>query len=135
MLDVAAEVATIRAAYGPDERRVLAAYGDVHAALEAAGLRPYVETRGGLAVCAYAEDGTLLVLACEDALPLNRDALTGWHLSHVPEDEPGAAWRCVVYDSVPADPGSGEVGDLRLLPLVDAAKAHLATCSRTARAA
>ncbi|MFE4869573.1 hypothetical protein [Streptomyces sp. NPDC056682] len=132
MLDVTAEVAGIRAAYGPDEYRALAVYSDVHVALEEAGLHPYVETGGGLAVCAYADDGTLFVVACEDSLPFNRwapGALAGWHLSHVPEDGPTPAWRCVVYDSLPASPRHREGGDLRLEPLVEAAAAHLAACS------
>lgn len=134
MFDVTAEVASIRATYGPDEDRALAVYSDVHGALEEAGLHPYVETRGGLAICAYADDGTLFVIACEDSLPLNRwapRALAGWHVSHVPEDGPAPAWRCVVYDSLPACPCRYEVGDLRLEPLIEAATAHLAVCSRT----
>lgn len=132
MLDVTAEVAAIRAEYGPDEHRALAVYSDVHVALEEAGLHPYVETRGGLAMCAFADDGTLFVVACEDALPFNRWApwaLAGWHLSHVPEDGPGPAWRCVVYDSLPPHPCHNEVGDLDLRPLVEAATAHLRACS------
>ncbi|MGW6021293.1 hypothetical protein [Streptomyces sp. NPDC055099] len=132
MLDVTAEVAGIRATYGPDEHRALAVYSDVHVALEEAGLHPYVETRGGLAICAYADDGTLFVVASEDALPFNRWApgvLAGWHLSHVPEDGPAPAWRCVVYDSLPPHPCPHEVGDLRLEPLVEAATAHSDICS------
>ncbi|MEU4999325.1 hypothetical protein [Streptomyces sp. NPDC021622] len=132
MLDVTAEVAGIRAAYGPEEHRALAVYSDVHVALEEAGLHPYVETRGGMAICAYADDGTLFVVAGEDCLPFNRWApgvLAGWHLSHVPEDGPAPAWRCMVYDSLPPHPFRYEVGDLRLEPLVEAATAHLAACS------
>ncbi|MER6548199.1 hypothetical protein [Streptomyces sp. NPDC001250] len=132
MLDVTTEVAAIRADYGPDEHRALAAYSDVHIALEEAGLHPYVETRGGLAICAFADDGALFVVACEDALPFNRwapGALAGWHLSHVPEDGPAPAWRCVVYDSLPPHPCHYEVGDLGLRPLVEAATAHLPACS------
>lgn len=132
MLDVTAEVAAIRADYGPDEHRALAVYSDVHLALEAAGLHPYVETGGGLAVCAFADDGTLFVVAGEDALPFSRwtpGALAGWHLSHVPEDGPAPAWRCVVYDSLPPHSCRYEAGDLDLRPLVEAATAHLAACS------
>ncbi|MER6424530.1 hypothetical protein [Streptomyces sp. NPDC001137] len=132
MLDVTAKAAAIRADYGPDEQRALAVYSDVHVALEEAGLHPYVETRGGLAICAFADDGTLFVVACDDALPFNRwapRALTGWHLSHVPEDGPAPAWRCVVYDSLPPHPCRYEVGDLDLRPLTEAATAHLAACS------
>ncbi|MGX1909381.1 hypothetical protein ACWIID_11000 [Streptomyces phaeochromogenes] len=132
MLDVTAEVAAIRADYGPDEHRALAVYSDVHVALEEAGLHPYVETRGGLAICAFADDGTLFVVACEDALPFDRwapGALAGWHLSHVPEDGPAPAWRCVVYDSLPPHPCHFEVGDLDLRPLVEAATTHLTACS------
>lgn len=133
MLDVTAEAARIRAAYGPDEHRALAVYSDVHGALEEAGLHPYVETRGGLAICAYADNGTLFVVACEDSLPFNRWApggLAGWHLSHASEDGPAPAWRCVVYDSLPARPCRYEAGDLTLQPLIEAATAHLAACAR-----
>ncbi|MFF4606124.1 hypothetical protein ACFY12_25710 [Streptomyces sp. NPDC001339] len=132
MLDIAAKVAGIRAAYGPDEHRALAVYGDAHAALEEAGLYPYVETRGGLALCAYADNGTLFVVACEDSLPFNRKTpgmLRGWHLSHVPEDGPAPAWRCVVYDTAPACLCCGAAGDLHLTPLVEAVTVHLATCA------
>lgn len=132
MLDVIAEGAGIRATYGPDEHRALAVYSDVHAALEEAGLHPYVETRGGLALCAYAADGTLFVIASQDCLPFDRATLTGWHLTHVPEDEPGPAWRCVVYDSAPMGLYDGEQGDRRVRPLIDAAVAHLDACPRSA---
>lgn len=129
--DVSAVVAQIRAAYGPDEHRALAAYRDAHDALERAGLHPYVETRGGLAICAYTDDGTVFVVACEDALPVDRTALVGWHLAHVPEDEPAPAWRCVVYDTVPALPDPMEPGDVRVEPLLEAAMAHLAACAHS----
>ncbi|GGX50950.1 hypothetical protein [Streptomyces noursei] len=130
MIDIATKVAGIRATYGPEERRALAAYGDVHEALEEAGLHPYIETRGGLAVCAYTRNGTLLVVASEDFLPLDRGMLMGWHLTHVPEDEPGAAWRCVVYDTVPTDLCCDPRGELSLTTLIEAAVAHLAACTR-----
>ncbi|MEU9334137.1 hypothetical protein AB0D49_13405 [Streptomyces sp. NPDC048290] len=72
------------------------------------------------------------MVACEDALPFNRwtpGTLAGWHLSHVPEDGPAPAWRCVVYDSLPPHLCRYEAGDLDLRPLVEAATAHLAACS------
>ncbi|MGD3109528.1 hypothetical protein [Streptomyces sp. YGL11-2] len=133
--DIAAKAARIRASYGPEEQRALAAYADVHSALEEAGLHPYVETRGGLALCAYAPDGTLFVVASEDSLPNNRGGLTGWHLAHVPEDEPSPAWRCLVYDSAPATPGCGERGCLKVDRLAKAATRHLFSCPHTVRTA
>ncbi|ANP53670.1 hypothetical protein AVL59_32665 [Streptomyces griseochromogenes] len=135
MFDATAEVAAVRSTYGPEEERALAVYGDVVAAFDAAGLPAYVETRGGLAICAYAPDGAMLVVACQDFLPLNRVMVTGWHLAHVPEDGPSPKWRCIVHDTVPDDLCCDEPGALRLRPLVDAAKAHLAACDHTREAA
>lgn len=135
MFDATAEVAAIRAAYGPEEHRALDVYGDVVAALEGAGLHPYVETRGGLAICGYVPDGALLVVACQDFLPLNRAMAMGWHVTHVPEDGPGPLWRCVVHDTVPDDVCCAALGDLELGPLVESAVSHLATCTRASRKA
>ncbi|WP_411121728.1 hypothetical protein [Streptomyces sp. x-19] len=133
MLDIAARVADVRATYGPDENAALNVYDDALKAFEDAGLHPYAETRGGLAICAHAPNGTLLVVACQDFLPLNRDMLLGWHLTHVPEDEPAPAWRCVVYDTTPADLRCDPAGNLSLEPLVDAALSHLSACAHTAK--
>ncbi|MEK2474034.1 hypothetical protein [Streptomyces noursei] len=132
MLDIAARVADIRAAYGPDETAALDVYDDVLTVFQDAGLHPYMETRGGLVICAYAPNGTLLVVASADFLPLDRDMLMGWHLAHVPEDEPGAAWRCDVYDTTPADLCCAPAGTLSLEPLVDAALSHLSACAHAA---
>ncbi|MGI5526869.1 hypothetical protein ACQEVX_05380 [Streptomyces syringium] len=123
-------IAAIRAEYGPRELEALREYGDVVAALEAAGLPTYVETRGGLALCSMAPDGSLLVVASEEALPSDRSQLSGWHLSHCPEDGPAARWRCTAYDSVPAAYSAKPCGDLALEPLAAAALAHLATCPK-----
>lgn len=130
MFDATAEVAVLRSAYGPEEQRALSVYGDVVAAFDAAGLPAYVETRGGLAICAYVPDGTLMVVACEDFLPLNRATVTGWHLSHVPEDGPSPKWRCIVHDTVDDDPHGGSGGSLSVEALVGAATAHVAECCR-----
>ncbi|MFI1179947.1 hypothetical protein ACH4UT_10360 [Streptomyces sp. NPDC020799] len=123
-------IAAIRAEYGPRELEALRTYGDVAAALEAAGLPTYVETRGGLALCSMAPDGSLLVVASEEALPSDRSRLSGWHLSHCPEDGPAARWRCIVHDTVPTTSPAGACGDLALEPLIAAAQAHLAACRR-----
>ncbi|MEV4741780.1 hypothetical protein [Streptomyces sp. NPDC049555] len=124
-------VSEIRAQYGPDEHQAVELYSDVIDAFEAAGLPAYVETRGGLAVCAVAPDGSMFVIASEEALPWRRDALDGWHLSHAPEDEPGVPWRCTVYDTVAADLDYGAAIDVT--HLVSAARAHLAVCPKAAR--
>ncbi|MFD3667207.1 hypothetical protein [Streptomyces sp. NPDC058672] len=129
MLNVASKVAAIRAEYGPEELDALAIYGDVHTALESIGLHPYIETRGGLAVCAYAPDGSLVIWACQDALPLRRHTLMGWHVTHVPEDSNSPSWRCVVRDTAPADLRCGPPGDLRLDVMTEAITRHLAVCS------
>ncbi|WP_367132766.1 MULTISPECIES: hypothetical protein [Streptomyces] len=121
-------IAAIRAEYGPRELEALRAYGDVVASLEAAGLPAYVETRGGLAICSMAPDGSLFVLASEEALPADRSQLSGWHLSHCPEDSPAVRWRCIVRDTVPAASSAEARGDLAVEPLITAAKAHLAAC-------
>ncbi|MGX1668642.1 hypothetical protein [Streptomyces sp. NPDC055400] len=131
MLDVASKVAGIRAEYGPEELDALAIYSDVHAALESIGLHPYIETRGGLAVCAYAPDGSLVIWAGQDALPLGRRMLMGWHVTHVPEDSNRPPWRCVVRDTTPADLCCDPPGDLRLDAMTDAIAQHLAGCSHT----
>ncbi|CAM5313905.1 hypothetical protein [Streptomyces abikoensis] len=123
-------ISAVRAEYGPYEREVLREYGDVVAAFEAAGLPTYVETRGGLALCAMTPDGSLFVVASEDALPSGRAKLSGWHLSHCPEDSPAARWRCTVYDTVPDLSRSMTSGDLAVAPLVTAALTHLVGCSR-----
>ncbi|MHA7956359.1 hypothetical protein ACX9I7_01185 [Streptomyces sp. L500] len=127
---VAADVEKIRACYGPDEHQAVELYGDVIDAFETAGLPAYVETRGGLAVCATVSDGSLLIVASDDALPWNRDALTGWHLSHTAEDEPGTPWRCTVYDTVST--GHYHSATLNVAPMVSAGMAHLGACSKAA---
>lgn len=132
MLTAASKVAAIRAAYGPEELDALAIYGDVHSALESIGLHPYIETRGGLAVCAYAPDGTIVVVACQDALPLRRRMLMGWHVTHAPEDSNSPLWRCIVRDTTPDDLCCDPPGDLRLDAITEAISQHLATCSHTA---
>lgn len=127
---VAATVDEIRAHYGPDEHQAVELYGDVIDAFETAGLPAYVETRGGLAVCAITPTGSLLVVASDDALPWSRDALVGWHLSHTAEDEPGTPWRCTVYDTVSADHHHGV--DLSVARMISAGLAHLGACSKAA---
>lgn len=126
MFDAITEVAAIQSAYGPEELEALAVYADVVVAFDDVGLPAYVETRGGLAICAYTPDGTLLVVACEDFLPLNRATVTGWHLSHVPEDGPSPKWRCIVHDTVDDDPHGGSGDRLSVEALVGAATAHVA---------
>ncbi|WP_116211663.1 hypothetical protein [Streptomyces olivoreticuli] len=127
-LNAADAVAAIRAEYGPDEHQAVEVYGDVIDALEEAGFPAYVETRGGLAVCAFTPDGSLLTVASEDALPWDRDKLAGWHLAHTAEDEPGTPWRCIVHDGAAAghDTGAGEGFEA----VVAAAVTHLKTCPR-----
>ncbi|MFI0912436.1 hypothetical protein [Streptomyces abikoensis] len=125
-------VAEIRSQYGREERQAGELYGDVFAAFESAGFPAYVETRGGLAVCAIAPDGTRFVVASEAALPWDRDALDGWHLSHVAEDEPSTPWRCTVYDTVVATLDYEEAIDVA--NLVSAARAHLGVCPKSAMA-
>ncbi|MGW0731700.1 hypothetical protein [Streptomyces sp. NPDC002851] len=131
MHNLAREIATIRADYGPDELEALEVYRDLHAALDGMGLHPYIETRGGLAVCAVTANGTLLVVGGQDALPLRREALTGWHVSHVPEDDPSPAWRCIVHDTLPDGPLQAPRGDMSLESLVDSVTRHLASCTHT----
>ncbi|MFF4408431.1 hypothetical protein ACFY1P_29310 [Streptomyces sp. NPDC001407] len=125
MLNAADVVAAIRAAYGPDEHQAVEIYGDVIDALEGAGFPAYVETRGGLAICALTPDGSLLTVASEDALPWDRDKLAGWHLAHTAEDEPGTPWRCIVHDDVTAGHSAGSEG---IEAVVAAAAAHFKTC-------
>ncbi|WP_157855981.1 hypothetical protein [Streptomyces aureocirculatus] len=134
MLDTASMAAAARAAYGPEELEALAAYSDLCAALESCGLHPYIETRGGLAVCAYTADGSLIVVAGQDALPLRRQSLKGWHITHVPEDSPSPPWRCAVHDTVPQDPASEPPGSLALDKATEAVTAHLASCRAGAAA-
>ncbi|MEN8649150.1 hypothetical protein ABCR94_00485 [Streptomyces sp. 21So2-11] len=134
MLNAASAVAAIRDDYGPEELDALAIYSNVHSVLESLGLHPYIETRGGLAVCAYAPDGTLVVVACQDSLPLRRRRLLGWHVSHVPEDSNSPLWRCIVRDTIPEDLCKSP-GDLRLDAIAEAITQHLATCSHTVGAA
>ncbi|MCX4666424.1 hypothetical protein OG453_07045 [Streptomyces sp. NBC_01381] len=126
-----AEVTTIRATYGPEELRALEVYRDLHSALDGAGLHPYIETRGGLAVCAVAGNGTLLVIAGQDALPLRRETLTGWHVSHVPEDGPAPEWRCLVHDTVPDSALQAPHGDMDLESLLSAVTRHLTSCTHS----
>ncbi|MGB8946922.1 MAG: hypothetical protein WCD21_42810 [Streptomyces sp.] len=128
MLNVASKVAAIRAEYGPEELDALAIYSDVHTALESIGLHPYIETRGGLAVGAYALDGSLVIWACQDALPLRRHMLMGWHVTHVPEDSNSPSWRCVIRDTAPADLCCNPPGNLRLDVMTEAVTRHLADC-------
>ncbi|GGU26430.1 hypothetical protein [Streptomyces violascens] len=128
MFEPAAEAAKIRASYGPEELQALEAYTDVTVTLGTAGLHPYIETRGGLAVCAYASDGTLVVVASHDALPLRRSGLSGWHITHVPEDTNCPPWRCVVHDTTPDDPERDRPGDLDLDAAVEAITRHLSDC-------
>ncbi|MEU7583807.1 hypothetical protein AB0B50_40225 [Streptomyces sp. NPDC041068] len=99
------------------------------------GSTPYVETRGGLAVCACAADGSLIVVAGQDTLPLRRPSLKGWHVSHVPEDSHNPSWRCTVLDTLPPEGDSGSTGDLSLATVADAVTAHLDACTRIAGAA
>ncbi|MEV4500892.1 hypothetical protein [Streptomyces klenkii] len=126
MLNAADAVATIRAEYGPDEHQAVEIYGDVIDALERAGLPAYVETRGGLAICALTPDGSLLTVASEDVLPWDRNKLAGWHLAHTAEDEPGTPWRCIVHDAVPAGRSAG--ADEGIEAVVSAAVTHLKSC-------
>ncbi|WP_399932122.1 hypothetical protein [Streptomyces kanamyceticus] len=126
--------AAARAAYGPEELEALAAYSDLYTALESCGLDPYIETRGGLAVCAYTADGSLIVVAGQDALPLRRQSLKGWHITHVPEDSSSPSWRCIVYDTVPQDPSSEPPGSLVLDEATEAVTAHVAACRAGAAA-
>ncbi|MEU1307880.1 hypothetical protein ABZ419_03135 [Streptomyces cinnamoneus] len=130
MLNVAAAVAAIRAEYGSDEHQAVELYGDVMDAFEEAGFPAYVETRGGLAVCAVTPDGSLLTVASEDALPWDRDRLAGWHLAHTAEDEPGTPWRCTVHDAVAAGHGTGAGEGIEAM--VAAAVTHLKTCPHRA---
>ncbi|MFF0742129.1 hypothetical protein ACFYVL_17200 [Streptomyces sp. NPDC004111] len=127
-MDFSTAAAALRAAYGPDEEEGAAAYGDVLAALGAAGVHPYVETRGGLAVCALAEDGTAFVVASNGPLPYSRSPLPGWHISHVPEDEVRPPWRCIVLDTLPADVCCDPPGTLDLTLVTEAVRAHAARC-------
>ncbi|MEU9777230.1 hypothetical protein [Streptomyces sp. NPDC047968] len=129
--DPAAAAAVRRAEYGPEELDGLAVYGDVVAALGSLGLHPYIETRGGLAVCAFAPDGSVVVVACQDALPLRREMVMGWHITHVPEDEVAPRWRCHIYDSTPRDLCCDPRGDLSLSPLAVTIGAHLRTCTHS----
>ncbi|MEU5434514.1 hypothetical protein AB0G73_14220 [Streptomyces sp. NPDC020719] len=131
MFAPATDAARIRAEYGPEELRAMEVYSDTVTALHAAGLHPYIETRGGLAVCAFAPDGSLLVVASHDALPLQRASLSGWHITHVPEDTNCPSWRCTVYDTTPEDPDRDPPGDLDLDAAAEAVTAHLASCPRT----
>ncbi|MEV0445909.1 hypothetical protein AB0I84_10475 [Streptomyces spectabilis] len=133
--DITSTVAAVRGTYGPEELDALAAYGDLYAALESAGLHPYVETRGGLAVCAFAADGSLIVVAGQDALPLRRSSLKGWHVTHVPEDSHSPSWRCTVLDTVPPEADGGPAGDLDLDAVTEAVMAHLGVCTRLPGAA
>ncbi|MEV0370641.1 hypothetical protein AB0I10_12545 [Streptomyces sp. NPDC050636] len=128
MSDPAVTVAAIRTNYGPEEERALAAYGDLITALTGAGLHPYVETRGGLAVCALTEDGSVIAVASGDALPLDRARLMGWHVTHVPEDDVAPSWRCRILDTTPTDPADENPGNLALIPVTTAVKAHLVSC-------
>ncbi len=109
----------------------MALYGDVVSALTRLGLHPYIETRGGLAVCAFAPDGSLVVVACQDALPLRREMVMGWHITHVPDDEVAPRWRCHIYDSTPRDLCCDPPGNLRLSPLAVAISAHLRSCTHS----
>ncbi|MCX5206701.1 hypothetical protein OG897_35520 [Streptomyces sp. NBC_00237] len=127
-------VAALRAAYGPDEEQGAAVYGDVLDALAAADLHPYIETRGGLAVCALAEDGTVVVVASNGALPWSRSPLPGWHVSHVPEDEVRPPWRCLVLDTLLADVCCEPPGTLDLTLVTEAVRAHVACCPYAQRA-
>ncbi|MFD3511973.1 hypothetical protein [Streptomyces sp. NPDC058657] len=133
-MDVDAAVAALRAEYGPEEHEGAAVYGDVLDALAAADLRPYIETRGGLAACGLARDGTVFVVASQTALPLSRSPLPGWHVAHVPEDEVNPPWRCLVLDTLPADVCCDPPGSLDLALVTEAVRAHAAACPNTPRA-
>ncbi|WP_433547125.1 hypothetical protein ACQPZG_20115 [Streptomyces sp. CA-294286] len=133
-MDVDAAVAALRAECGPEEHEGAAVYGDVLDALDAADLHPYIETRGGLAVCALAEDGTTFIVASNGALPWSRSPLPGWHVTHVPEDEVRPPWRCLVLDTLPADVCCEPPGTLDLALVTEAVRAHAGCCTNAPRA-
>ncbi|MFG2143695.1 hypothetical protein ACGFRG_05780 [Streptomyces sp. NPDC048696] len=132
MITTAQAVAAIRADYSPRESAASVVCQDLLAALKEADLPARIESRGGLTVCAVTPSDARIVVASEESLPERREVLQSWHVAHVPEDEPGAAWRCTVYDSkADASRIRADRDDLAIASLIAAVRAHLDACPRS----
>jgi hypothetical protein len=100
-----------------------ATYSDVINPLRDMGLPTDVETCGGENfIWVELPDGSHLSISATEALPVDRDELTGWHVGHMlRDDRPG--FTGLVYDST--EDGLNAANGADVAPLMAAITAHL----------